>query len=366
MATRPRLFEQLATALLALTGAGCRAELGECDQFAATQVVFLDTGNAASGNNGIPMYAGQALMHATCGTGQFCHTQDASAVERYGVPDGLYFDVQYGCDEGPCETDEEGIERLSTNQAIILEYAREILTSVRNGRMPPGGTGDRIVEQAGHFRIIDVARAETFSLYSQSLPCDHPLTSCAPGETSQEVDTPLLPAVGTREGNEVLRNWLACGAPVVESNTSDVASPPGSSCSVGSGVGHAGDCIYRIMQDPVPPAANWAAIYDGVIGPLCGESCHGAGTPNFIDESQLDLSSAQLAYDSIVGEDAKGEACAGMGTLVAPGDADASLFIDKLTRDPSCGDPMPSRGAILPEEVLAPIRAWIEAGAPND
>ncbi len=356
----------LIAASATLAGAGCRAELGECDQFAATQVVFLDTGVAASAQNGVPMYAGQALMHSTCGSGLFCHTSDATDEERYGVPEGLFFDVHYGCDEGPCETDDEGIARLSASQGTIVDYARAILTSVRNGRMPPGGVGLDIVAQAGRFRIVDVARAQTFSLYTQEVPCDHPLASCGPGETTQEIETPYLPMVGTSEGNEILRNWLACGAPVVESTTADVASPPGSSCSVGSGVGHAGDCVYRIVQAPVPPEPTWTSIYDVVIRPLCGESCHGTGTPNFVDESQLDLSSATLAYDNIVGQEAKGEACAGMGTLVVPGDSASSLFVDKLTPDPLCGDPMPSRSAILPEAVLAPIRAWIDAGAAED
>ncbi len=356
----------LLAALLGGAGAGCRAEVGECDETSARQVVYLDTGNAASSGNGSPMYAGQALMHATCGSGQFCHSQDARSVERYGVPAGLDFDVQYACDQGPCDTseDEAGIARLSANQLVILDYASEILTSVRNGRMPPDGIGETIVEQAGRFRVIDES-AQSPTLYTEVLPCNHPLTSCAPGETTQQVETPFLSAIGTPEGNEILRNWLACGAPVVESAKSDPDEAPGSPCGGVSGAGHAGDCVHGVPVTLDVPDPTWTSIYTEVIEPLCGVSCHG-GTPSFVEESQLDLSNQQLAYESIVGEVAKGQACAGVGTLIVPNDSAASLFIDKLTPEPLCGDPMPSAETVLPNEVVDVIRAWVDAGAQND
>lgn len=358
----------LGAALLGALCAGCRAEVGECDSFAAREVVYFDSGTAASPLNGIPMYAGQALMQSSCGNGAFCHSQGAAPSERYGVPAGLDFDVGYGCEEGPCDTSEPEIARLAESQRVALDYARSILTTVSNGRMPPGGVGERIVEQGGRFRVVDIARAQSFTLFSEVLPCDHPLTSCSPGETTQEVETPLLPAVGTEEGNGILRNWLACGAPVIESTVGDLAAVPGSSCSAGSVTGHVGDCVHRILEEVVPPEPTWSAIYTEVVGPLCGASCHSGGAA-----IPLDLSTQQIAYDNIVEQPATGGACAGVGILVVPYESAStpnesvqSLFVDKLTPEPRCGGPMPPRGALLPAEIIDVIRQWIEAGAPND
>jgi hypothetical protein len=180
------------------------------------------------------------------------------------------------------------------------------------------------------------------------------------------VETPILPSINSDEGYRIVRNWLACGAPVIENTDSAVGPLPGTSCTTGSTLGHAGVCVYRIVQPPVPPEQNWASIYNDVIYPFCGAACHGDGTPNFVEESGLDLSSQQLAYDSLVNQDAKGEDCEGEGTLIIPGDGQGSLFVQKMSPDPTCGDPMPTGATRIPEEVLAVIRAWIDSGAPND
>ncbi len=362
----PRAAALLLGASSAFLLCACRADLGECDPVAAQEVVFLDSGSTASANNGVPMYAGQALVHATCGTGQFCHSAGAQQGERYGVPMGLDFDLGYACDEGPCEADDEGVARLVHNQRKVLEYARPILTSIENGRMPPGPIGADIAAQAGQFRYVHIGQVNSYTLYDEVVDCDSPLASCAPGETTQQIPTPLVPAVGTRQGNEIVRNWLACGAPVIESTTASASTVPGKTCEGSSVVGHAGYCVHRIVQPPEPPEQRWSDIYEKVVYPFCGEACHGEGTPNFIDESQLDLSTAQVAYDSLVGREAQGDECAGLGQLIAPGDGANSIFVMKMEPDPPCGDPMPSMGALLPDEVLDVIRAWIDAGALND
>ena len=51
-----------AFALTLLGALGCRTDLGECDDRAAREVVFLDTGSPADPRQGIPMFAGQALV----------------------------------------------------------------------------------------------------------------------------------------------------------------------------------------------------------------------------------------------------------------------------------------------------------------
>src|SRR5690606_4708714 len=74
---------------LAMVGAlGCRTDLGECDEAAVRRVVFLDTGSSADPRQGIPMYAGQALVVASCGADRFCHASSPNLAEdmRFGAP----------------------------------------------------------------------------------------------------------------------------------------------------------------------------------------------------------------------------------------------------------------------------------------
>ncbi|HEX2485677.1 MAG TPA: hypothetical protein VHQ66_10270, partial [Myxococcota bacterium] len=74
-----------------------------------------------------------------------------------------------------------------------------------------------------------------------------------------------------------------------------------------------------------------------------------------------------VAYDNLVGVDSVGIP----GTLrVAPGDADASFFYDKLQAatngtSPAAGQPMPLVGDALTPEELGGVRLWIEGGAPE-
>lgn len=328
---------------LAMVGAlGCRTDLGECDEAAVRRVVFLDTGSSADPRQGIPMYAGQALVVASCGADRFCHASSPNLAEdmRFGAPAGLSFDVSLACLDGEfCDEDSDGVARLRRDQKRVFDMARAILSSVESGWMPPDGVGERLARE--HFgRLVDVG----------------PRLDLDEGEE--------LPPIGSAEGTEILRNWLACGAPVVESTGLPTGGRPGDLCGTAAS-GTVGDCRRRIFE-PRAPEPRWSSIYEDVIFPMCGVACHGDGTPNYIVESALDLSSSQLAYDSIVGEMAAGRACAGQGILVDPGNSAGSLFLDKLTTHPICGDPMPSLAVRLDDEVIAVIAAWIDAGAPFD
>jgi hypothetical protein len=332
----------LLASLLMFCALGCRTDLGECDEPAARQIVFLDTGSPADPRQGIPMFAGQALVVTSCGADRFCHASnpDLAPEFRYGAPAGLSFDVSLAClDRERCPADSPGVERLMNDQQRVFEYARSILSSVRSGWMPPSGVGSSLPEE--HFgRLIDVGTRLTLEEGEQ------------------------IPALGTREGDEILRNWLACGAPVVESTALPTGGRPGDQCS-GDSAGTVGVCRRRVFV-PQPPEPRWSSIYESVIFPMCGVACHGLGTPSFVEESQLDLSNAELAYNSIVGVQAAGYACAGQGILVDPGNSAGSLFIDKLYPNPICGDPMPSLGVTLDEDVIAAIAQWIDDGALND
>ena len=127
-----------------------------------------------------------------------------------------------------------------------------------------------------------------------------------------------------------------------------------------------GDCRYAPPKVVTPPDCSWASIYERVIEGQCGRSCHAADAPERF-ESDLDLSDVDTAYEQMVGRAAVGAQCDGTGVShIAPGDADGSLLMQKLEGTQTCGDSMPLNGALLPAEVIAPIRAWIVAGADRD
>jgi hypothetical protein len=91
--------------------------------------------------------------------------------------------------------------------------------------------------------------------------------------------------------------------------------------------------------------------------------CHDADAPG-----GLDMTSADLAYQGLVGAAAQGSKCAPMGTLrVAPGDSDGSLLVHKLeghdaSEQPVCGKPMPQMQRLDPADIER-VRLWIDRGA---
>lgn len=315
---------------------GCRAELGECDEREASKIVFIATDSPADPRRGVPMFAGQALMVTSCGGDRFCHSSaDIAPDLRYGVPDGLSLDPSLACYDANGCTEEERA-RLAAEQARIFEMSREILRSVRRGSMPPKGTP--VLEERTE-RIVDI------------------------GTSMQLEGAEEVPPIGTREGDEILRNWLACGAPVVEFAALPAGGRPGDPCEQEEG--SVGECRRRVYE-PVAPDPTWSSIYEDVIRPLCGISCHGPTPPNFIQESGLDLSEKDRAYEALIDEVAKGRDCTGMGTLIIPGNSNDSLFMDKLEPTPLCGDPMPSLGLTLDPAILDVLAEWIDRGAPDD
>lgn len=335
--TRRKLM-RAGAAFVVLSGLlfGCRAELGECDERAVSKMVFLDTDSPADPRRGVPMYAGQALMVTSCGGDRFCHSSaDIAPDLRYGVPDGLSFDPSLACyDPEGCSEEERA--RLEAEQERIFHMSREILRSVRRGTMPPKGSP---VASDRAERVVDIGTSMQL-------------------EAGEE-----LPPIDSAEGKEILRNWLACGAPIVEFSALPAGGRPGDPCD--RDPESVGECRRRVYE-PQPPEPRWESIYADVIQPLCGVSCHGPVPPNFIEESGLDLSDKDRAYAALIEEPAKGRDCAGMGTLIVPGNSNDSLFMDKLHPTPLCGDPMPSLGLTLDPSILEVLAEWIDRGAPDD
>lgn len=354
---------------------GCRAELGECDEAAARQIVFQITPSGeiadedvlpGSIEDGTPLYAGQALMQLHCGNGGFCHAPAATGNGRAGAPRGLDFDLSLSCrpsenccDEAQCEAyamqacrdepegsradcvqstyDEEiarvssAVARLRRNQREVFDHRHDVLRTIEDGSMPPGAAGSAVRANAQYYGAYD---------------------GVAFGAR--------VPTLDTREGREVVRNWLACGSPVLEfAIEADADDEPGTDCGAGP-VGRCGVAAPGLA----PPDPTWDSIYTRVVRPLCLE-CHQPGNPFYGPEDQeLDYSDMSDSLTAMLAVDAEGSECAGTGTLIVAGDAEASIFYRKLTSEPGCGDIMPlGRETGLPEAILAPIREWIDAGA---
>ena len=117
--------------------------------------------------------------------------------------------------------------------------------------------------------------------------------------------------------------------------------------------------------DVAPPsdalgASAWAERADTVsfaedVLPIfrarCAE-CHGGEDAN--GEIRTEVSLNLLEYERVI----QGSE---FGTVIEPGDAEGSWLLEMVV----AGD-MPEQGDPVPEEEIALIRAWIEAGAPNN
>lgn len=176
-----RLVAIICSALF--TTSACAVDLGECDPVMATHVTY---------SGGVPAYEGQAMVATNCGNASFCHSSGASGQQRYGASLGLDFDVQIASTRAATNDVELELEAASTArlrqaQNNVRTYAEHIYREVESGRMPPfgGATEDTLI---GLPRYAD-----------------------AEGRR--------VPPVDSYEGLEILRNWLACDAPVVERTT---------------------------------------------------------------------------------------------------------------------------------------------------
>ncbi len=327
----------LRTTLLLIVLTGCMPDLPPCDVDAALAVAFLDTGIAASDDNGMPMYAGQAIVYAGCSSAGQCHASSARGAGRHGVPSGLDFDIGPRCIDADCEADPS---RFSRARESITAHALLMHAAIERGTMPPGALGRAIAEANGRFYTLDAAA----------------LDAVREGAALGDAGT-VLPGIEDPEGRAIVANWLACGAPVVELTATPQGADPGTPCAFG---GDVGSCVHRLLVPLEAPEPTFASIYELFLAPSC-TSCHGEGPSDRREESGLDLSTIDIAYEALLG-DATGEACGGDGARVVPGSASTSLLLDKLGASPTCGDPMAGpRGA--PSVVADAVRTWIDAGA---
>lgn len=338
------LASGVATGLAALALVGCGTDLGSCDA-ATSQALVYD-------GQGVPFYAGQFVVAKSCSAG-FCHSAQATRGRRLGAPAELNFDV--ATVDGADDTN-PATRRMRDGKAVIDDWAERMYGTVESGWMPPGEAGDP-------FRAHD-ACTDDATLVAR-LPPGDPATCDPYGLPSVRFD---LDDDATRD---VLRNWLACDAPLVERTQAPA-----------SGTTLLGDVVPARSAVQPTFASIWSIV-------LSDENCTGCHQPDLPPSQrafyelagELDLSDRQTAFRGLLGLDGEGafsnaeevtpQGCRGSPLrLVEPGDPDGSILVEKLEAyegDPaSCGEAMPIVGSAVPQSTIDTIRLWIENGATND
>jgi hypothetical protein len=378
----------LACSLLVLvTGAvagvgGCKRDLGECNLDGQTPDGRPIEGPAAFDiayrlTDGLPMYEGQALVQSTCGDGSFCHAPAAVGADRVGVPAGLNFDVDLACTDAsqdptctqpidPCDGGQTDtaycrrLEGLHNNQNEINRFAEGMIQEMRAGAMPPGEAGRRVRNGTPWLRKFDPDR---------------------PNRPEE------LPPIESAEAQEIVRNWLACQAPVIA--RTEIPASAGDELEPCPSVD--GEiCIYNGPQDL--PGPMWSEIYWSIMFNEC-VICHGPTNDN-VDQNPNNprggeipggASPAALEALDLTGPDATDTSnwpsdsypvvvdalayqvttCPDEGTIVIPSDSQDSVMIQKLRNTQACGTGMPPFDPIS-ETLIQVVEEWVDLGAPND
>lgn len=224
---------------------------------------------------------GQAIISSSCASGR-CHSADAEGEERVGAPGGLNFDTF------TASVAEMG--KVTAGGATVVDWAEEMWAEIDSGSMPPEPPAG-----GGELSAAD---------------------------------------------KEKVRNWLACGAPI-------------------------------IPADPSAPSATWDSIWPALATNCI--SCHStaAGAPNGIGmgfvfgDSPTDICAS---YANIVAQDAVTPMCSPAGSkLVVAGNPSASMLLKKISdASDKCGGPMPPTGdplIVSNPQLVALIEQWIMNGA---
>jgi hypothetical protein len=222
-------------------------------------------------------HTAQGLVDASCASG-LCHSVEARGEQRRGAPAELNFDVL------PADDSFEEISLVQDGAAVVQNRREDMWALIDSGEMPPPRP------QGG-------------------------------GEMSAA-------------NKEVVRNWLACGAPVI-------ATPP-------------------VSEDD----DAFSQIYTA----LSGMNCQGCHQPGLNMGSFLPMPGNPCeAHDMLVGAMASGPDCGDSGmVLVQPGMPDQSLLLHKLKGTQTCGDSMPMGLPALfmtNETLVRLIETWIMDGA---
>lgn len=322
----------VATAALS---SACSEDLGSCDETEARRLII--------NNEGQVLYAGQAILNEACAAGQ-CHASAAKDALRQGAPKTLDFDLNPApiaaagdpfVPSGELEIplDAKALSLLRKNQRAVFDNRNLIWTQIADGLMPPDGVGQPFRdEQAG-------AEADL------TQPCEKKET---------------LGSITSAESRKILRNWLACGSPVVEA--SDMAvdestltmTPAGLPGSVGQ------QMPYCLNLDDCDLPITFDDLHAKLFVPSCKAACHEPGG----QYGAFDLETVEKAYASLMGDSAL---CGGL-PFVTVNDPANSYILTKMggeTEQTICPQLMPA-GAVTPLPCgTRQVAAWIRYGAPK-
>lgn len=305
--------------VLAFFASACTEDVGVCDD-------KLEGRDTVVVNN-VVIYGGQAIMNKACSTG--CHSSSATGTDRHGVPAGLDFDLLPVDEAEAAGTKKIGdttivklksaqIAGLRARQRKIVEQRSLIWQQVQDGLMPPSGMFESVMS--------------TIFASSKAMPCKG-------GKPYSKM--------GVSQTREVFRNWLACGAPLVETNGAKVMQS--------SALGAVG---YQYPACVIAPdvAVTLESLFKSTFSD-CG-GCHNndlTGPPAF---GSVAILAKSLRTKSV---------CGGK-PFVTPGKPDKSYLLD-LLRGPNAAcnhERMPAGGLDpLSDRAIAEVSAWIAAGAPT-
>ena len=296
----------------ALLAAACSPTVGTaCDDTLARTVVFDERGS--------PAYAGQSIFISSCaGGGWACHS--SRALHRYSAPAGTDFDLMLADDV----RFEGAAARLYGAQTNTHRLRDDLFSQVVSGQQPPGAIGDRVIARSPVYRSF--------------------------ADATDAIGA-AVPSVRTGEGREILRNWLACGSPVVQAT--GVSAPV--VCTVDSDCPLTRHCTTDSHQclevgSAVAPrvtaaSAHWGSLYQTQLAHSCAlVGCHDA--EDAASSGGLDLSTAAIGYASLA-------------SRITPSDADGSRVVQVLTSASMPYHRIDATG-------LGLLRDWISAGAAND
>ena len=179
-----------------------------------------------------------------------------------------------------------------------------------------------------------------------------------------DIDGNPLPGLDASAGQDMMRNWLSCGSPVVEkSQAPSNGQMPGDTCTSGE----VGDC--RVSNETDPPQPTWTWLYENYFSTLECTACHETGGAS--QGTMILGTTSTMAYSAMVDAQTAADAMCSGQTIVVPGDADASNLVHKLEGQlpdggAICGNRMPFGGRAPNAAVLQAVRDWIDAGAMNN
>ncbi|MDB4973137.1 MAG: hypothetical protein JWN48_1478 [Myxococcaceae bacterium] len=323
--TRSRAGAAILTlAIIWSASSGCGEGVGPChDPLQGRQPVIV---------NNVVMYGGQAIVIKACATG--CHSSSARGAARNGAPAGLDFDLLADTTTTAVTMNEKGesiaklkpaqVAGLRERRKVIYDQRDEIWQQVSAGLMPPQGKFVSFQKLSSIFSSVKTDACSRNKAYA---------------------------SIATDSSREVLRNWLACGVPIVESNSRVVEKP-----RVSGAEGYQYPSCERATSSEAeePPVVSLESLLEGALSSC--SACHPIlSEPDF---SSIDkLRTSLLESSTVICNDKP---------YLTSGSPEQSFLYDVLAKaDPGCGTArMPSGGPFLSDSDLRLVAKWIAAGIP--